>query len=138
MIEFRKAIRKAFENFYKLEYHINERKLAKENMDKKLFIECIDTLKSIEDRRDFMEEEIGVDMTQYEDKFMQVIENLFNIAFNIEQVALIQMYLYQLVPDNEWDGTITVTTDGVEEQVPFKTPEDVWEIISKVSDKSVG
>ncbi len=138
MIEFRKAIRKAFENFYKLEYHINERKLSKENMDKKLFIDTINTMKSIEDRRDFMEEEIGVDMTQYEDTFMQVIENLFNIAFNTKQVALIQMYLYQLVPDTEWDGTITVETDGVEEKVPFKNPEEVWEIISKLSDKSVG
>ena len=50
--------------------------------------------------------------------------------FSKEQLALIQMYLYQLVPDKEWDGTITVTKNKVEENVPFKKPEDVWKVIT--------
>ena len=77
-------------------------------MNKKLFIGVIKQLRQIEDRRDFMAEEIGMDMTTYEDQFFRVIEDLMKMHFNKEQLALIQMYLYQLVPGKEWDGTITV------------------------------
>ena len=90
-------------------------------------------LRQIEERRDFMAEEIGMDMTTYEDQFFSVIENLMKMHFKKEQLALIQMYLYQLVPDKEWDGTITIEKDKKEEIVPFKQPEDVWNVISKFS-----
>jgi len=51
--------------------------------------------------------------------------------FKKEQLALIQMYLYQLVPDKEWDGTITIEKNKKEEIVNFKTPEEVWSVIKK-------
>lgn len=100
-------------------------------MDKKLFIQVIKQLRQIEERRDFMAEEIGMDMTAYEDQFFNVIENLMKMHFKKEQLALIQMYLYQLVPDKEWDGTITIEKNKKEETVPFKTPEEVWMVIKK-------
>tara|TARA_A100001015_G_scaffold306909_1_gene401932 strand:- start:295 stop:609 length:315 start_codon:yes stop_codon:yes gene_type:complete len=98
-------------------------------MNKKLFIQIVNSLKKIEDRRDFMQEEIGMDMTAYEDNFFQVIEDLMKMTFNKQQLALIQMYLYQLVPDKGWDGTITVEKNDKEKIVAFKTPEQVWDVI---------
>tara|TARA_E500000318_G_C3471715_1_gene176779 strand:- start:211 stop:522 length:312 start_codon:yes stop_codon:yes gene_type:complete len=98
-------------------------------MNKKLFIQIVNSLKKIEDRRDFMQEEIGMDMTAYEDNFFQVIEDLMKMTFNKQQLALIQMYLYQLVPDKEWDGNITVEKDDKEKIVAFRTPEQVWDVI---------
>ena len=77
-----------------------------------------------------MAEEIGMDMTVYEDQFFNVIENLMKMHFNKEQLALIQTYLYQLVPDKEWDGTITLEKAKKETVYNFKTPEDVWRVIS--------
>ena len=41
------------------------------------------------------------------------------------------MYLYQLTPDREWDGTITIEQDKTEKTVPFKSPDDVWNVIKK-------
>lgn len=98
-------------------------------MDKKLFIEVIKQLKKIEERRDFMAEEIGMDMTAYEDQFFNVIENLMKMHFNKQQLALIQTYLYQLVPDKEWDGKITLEKGKKERVYNFKTPEEVWNVI---------
>lgn len=130
MIEPRKKVRQILHSIHPLSYRIKEKSPNTEHMDKKIFIEVMTQLKVIEDRRDFMEEEIGMDMTQYEDQFFAVIENLFKLAFSKEQLALIQLYLYNLVPDKEWDGTITVETEGREEQVMFKEPEDVWNVIN--------
>ena len=130
MIDPIKRIRQTLFSIHPLSYRIKRKTLDKASMEKKLFIEVINNLKQIEERRDFMQEEIGMDVTSYEDKFFNVIENLMKMHFSKEQLALIQMYLYQLVPDKEWDGTITVTKNKVEENVPFKKPEDVWKVIT--------
>lgn len=131
MIEPRKKIREVLFSIHPLSYRIVQKTPTAEFMHKKLFIEVIEGLKQIEDRRDFMESEIGMDMTAYEDQFFNVIENLFKIAFSKQQLALIQLYLYQLVPDKEWDGTITIEVGKEEKVVNFKSPEDVWNVINK-------
>ena len=130
MIEPRKKVRQVLFSIHPLSYRIKEKSPSTEHMDKKIFIEVLQELKLIEERRDFMEEEIGMDMTQYEDQFFSVIENLFKLAFNKQQLGLIQLYLYQLVPDKEWDGTITIELGKEEKVVDFKTPEDVWNVVN--------
>jgi len=129
----RKKLREVLFSIHPLSYRIRQIGLDKETMNKKLFVEILKQLRKIEDRRDFMAEEIGMDMTTYEDQFFRVIEDLMKMCFNKEQLALIQMYLYQLVPDKEWDGTITVSNNKSkkDEVVPFKTPNDVWNVINK-------
>ena len=127
----KKRLRQVLFSIHPLSYRIKLKTVDRKTMEKKLFLEIIDQLRRIEDRRDFMQEEIGMDMTTYEDKFFNVIENLMKLHFNKEQLALIQMYLYQLVPDKEWDGTITIEFQKKEKTVPFKKPIDVWNVISK-------
>ena len=124
-----KKIRQTLFSIHKLSYRISRKTPTKEFMDKKLFIEVIKQLRQIEERRDFMVDEIGMDMTAYEDQFFAVIENLMKMHFNKQQLALIQTYLYQLVPDKEWDGTITLEKQKDETVYKFKTPEDVWKVI---------
>ena len=127
----KKRLRQVLFSIHPLSYRIKLKTVDRKTMEKNLFLEIIDQLRKIEDRRDFMQEEIGMDMTTYEDKFFNVIENLMKLHFNKEQLALIQMYLYQLVPDKEWDGTITIEFQKKEKTVPFKKPIDVWNVISK-------
>jgi len=132
MIDPKKRLRQVLYSIHPLSYRIKVTEPPKEFMDKKLFIEIIEGLKKIEDRRDFMQEEIGMDMTVYEDQFFHVIENLMKLHFNKEQLAIIQLYLYQLVPDKDWDGTITVQKEDKEEIVKFKEAIDVWNVISSL------
>lgn len=126
MVDPKKRIRQTLFSIHPLSYRIRQLTPDPETMNKKLFIQVLDDLRKIEDRRDFMVEEIGMDMTVYEDQFFKVIENLMKLHFSKEQLALIQMYLYQLTPDKDWDGTITVEQDKKEKVINFKTPEDVW------------
>ena len=132
MIDPKKKLRQVLFSLHPLSYRIKITEPPRELMDKKLFIEIIESLKKIEDRRDFMQEEIGMDMTAYEDQFFHVIENLMKLHFNKEQLAIIQLYLYQLVPDKDWDGTITIEQDKKEKTVPFKKPSDVWNVVTSL------
>lgn len=119
---------------------VSEKSLDIDSMEKKLFIEALILLREIEDRKDFMEEELGVDLSVYEEKFLQVIENLFKIYYNKEQLALIQYYIYQIPILDEFDGKVDLS-DGKEViTVEFKTPEDVYNVVSSLKklDKKFG
>lgn len=122
-------IRKILKSRLDVDYRLKEKEPDRESMNKKLFIQIIKQLKKIEDRRDFLADEIGMDMTLYEDQFFNVIENLFKLCFNKAQIAMIQMYLYQLTPDEDWDGTIKLEVGKEEKVVAFKSPQDVWEVV---------
>lgn len=126
-------VRKTLKSFLNVSYRIKVKELDRNSMNKKIFIKVIEELRRIEERRDFLATEIGLDMTQYEDQFFSVIENLFKLAFNKSQLGLIKMYLYQLLPDKEWDGKITIEEGKSEQEVDFKSPIDVWNVINKFS-----
>ena len=128
----KKDLRKTLNNYLKGSVQIKERDMARDIMEKKLFIESIILLREIEDRRDFMEEEIGMDMSMYEEKFLQIIENLFRVHFTKEQFSLIQYYLYKVPTIEDWDGLIDIT-DGKEMiTVKFETPDQVWNVINSL------
>ena len=125
----KEKIRKTLKQIIDVSFNIKIKHPDKDTMNKKIFIKVIDELKKIEDRKDFLADEIGIDMTVYEDQFFSVIENLFKLAFNRSQLGLIQMYLYQLVPDQDWDGTNTRGKNKEEKSVPFKSAIDVWNVL---------
>jgi hypothetical protein len=101
-------------------------------MEKKLFVESILLLREIEDRRDFMDSELGIDMGVYESNFLQVIENLFKVHYNKEQFSLITYYLYTIPTLEDWDGKIDLS-DGKEiVTVQFETPEDLFNVITSL------
>lgn len=125
-------IRSVLKSKINVSYRIGVKEPDQETMNKQIFVKIIEQLKKIEDRSDFLVEEIGMDMAAYEDQFFEVIENLFKLAFNKSQIGLIQMYLYQLSTDKDWDGTILLNDGKEEKVVEFKTATDVWEVINKI------
>jgi len=128
----KRELRKVLNSYLKGSIRIKERDMARDIMEKKLFIESIILLREIEDRRDFMEEEIGMDMSMYEEKFLQIIENLFKVHFNKEQFALIQYYLYKVPTIEDWDGMIDLSDGKDMITVKFETPDQVWTVINSL------
>jgi len=129
----KKELRKILNNYLRVSIRVKEVDMARDIMEKKLFIESIILLREIEDRRDFMEEEIGMDMSMYEEKFLQIIENLFKVHFNKEQFALIQYYLYKVPTIDNWDGMIDLSDGKDMITVKFETPDQVWDVISSLN-----
>jgi len=128
----KKVIREVINNYLQTNIRISEKGIAQDVMEKKLFIESILLLKEIEDRKDFMESELGVDLTVYEEKFLQVIENLFRITYNKEQMDLIQYYLYQIPLVEDYEGKIDLSDGKNIVTVNFDTPEDVYNVVTSL------
>lgn len=127
----KKDIHKVLKNSLNLRFNIKALSPSPEQIQKNLFIDSLKIMIEIQDRSEFMITELGMDLIAYEDKYYRVIENLFKIHFNQQQLSLIQMYLYELRPDKSWDGMIELDLQKGDEPkvVKFKDPKDVWEVI---------
>jgi len=132
----KRDIRKVLKNSLNLTFNIKALSPSPEQIKKSLFIDALQALIEIQDRTDFLLSEIGIDTIGYEDKYFRVIENLFKICFNQQQLSLIQMYLYQLRPDSTWDGKIELDLQKGEKPSihNFKTPKEVWNVINLFKD----
>ena len=75
-------------------------------------------------------DEIGMDMTTYEDKFFQVIEDLFKLSFNKPQISIIQAYIYEATRPDDWNGTVTIEVENKSVKTfDLKTPEQLWSVV---------
>ena len=128
----KKDIHRVLKNSLNLTFSIKALSPSPEQIEKGLFIDALRTMVEIQDRTEFMISELGIDTIAYEDKYFRVIENLFKMNFNQQQLSLIQMYLYELVIDKSWDGMIELDLQKGEEPslVKFKEPKDVWDTIN--------
>lgn len=128
----KREIRKVLKNSLNLTFNIKALSPSPEQIQKNLFIDTLKIMIEIQDRSEFLLGELGMDLIAYEDKYFRVIENLFKIHFNQQQLSLIQMYLYELRPDKSWDGMIELDLQTGEEPkvVKFKEPKDVWDVIN--------
>lgn len=127
----KKDIHKVLKNSLNLRFNIKALSPSPEQIQKNLFVESLKIMIEIQDRSEFMISELGMDLIAYEDKYYRVIENLFKMHFNPQQLSLIQMYLYELRPDKSWDGMIELDLQKGDEPrvVKFKEPKDVWDVI---------
>ena len=133
-MEYKNRVRRTFNTFYDLRVRIVTKEIDQSVMNKSLFINIIKNLKEIEDRRDFMQDEIGMDMTSYEDKFFVVIEDLFKYSFNKPSIGIIQAFLYETTRPEEWDGTVTLEVGKKGTKTyDLKTPEHLWNIVQILS-----
>ena len=127
------ALRKVLKQNFDISWRFRTIKQTSEQMNKELFIQVINSLKEIDDRTEFLESEIGMGVTQYEDKFFNVIENLMKMVYNKHQLHLVRLYIYEINPkDPDWDGMVTVEVGTKETEIPFKTPGDLWNAIQIV------
>lgn len=111
---------------------VRKKELGREVLEKKLFIQCIDLLRQIEDESAFAVEELGIDLTSYEEKFLIVINNLFSLHFNKEQHSLIMYYVYQIPSNEEFNGTVEIEVQNQKVELPLNTPEDLWKAVNKL------
>ena len=110
-------------------FSVSSKQIEGSELDRRLFIQSIEILREIDDRQQFMLEELGIDLITFEDKHFRVIENLFSMLFNPEQLMFVEKFVYDK-PKKGTKKVVTVHLDGGEaRKMPFNTPEDLWEII---------
>ena len=126
------SIKKTLYNLYSVPFSLKQTELDNSNLNLNLFLEVISSLQAIEQRRMYLAENVGIDITGLEDVYFQVIENLLNLTFNKDQLTLLHKYLYELSTDNEWDGYVQLKVGKTNKKVLIKTPRQLWDTLQLI------
>ena len=115
---------------------INGTKISKERpvkglLKKEAFIRFIENYKYANDRTLILKLDHRVDMTEFEEPFIQAIEALLKLHFNKAQTQILEWWLYEKW--NQIDGNVlqlnNVETD---EELPSDTPEELWDLVQSL------
>lgn len=127
-------------NFSEIQTAVNEilnikslvRRKKKTQVEKKkeLFIMIINSIEQIINRQNLMYADLNLDLTKYDEAFLDVIDALLVLHFNKDGAELVGYYLYErLTPD----GDINPLIDSEGNEVHLQTAEDLWNLLILVS-----
>jgi hypothetical protein len=112
---------------------LEESKTSKVKKEKEIFIEMITLLEHCLKRSDMLFNDFSIDMYEYEEYFIKVIENLLLIKYGEVVSEIVFWYLYDRISE---DGKIYPLIYEEENKEPvniiMKTPSDLWKFIDKI------
>ena len=122
-------IKKAIDQLLKVNSTVKRKKKAYLDKQKDLFISIIMAMQAVLVRTALVNSELKVDFSTYNEMFLQLIDSLILLHFGKEGFEVINFYLYDKFNP---DGTVNELFDDEDKIVPSETPEDIWNILSKL------
>jgi hypothetical protein len=122
-------IKKAIDQLLKVNSTVKRKKKAYLDKQKDLFISIIMAMQAVLVRTALVNSELKVDFSTYNEMFLQLIDSLILLHFGKEGFEVINFYLYDKFNP---DGTVNELFDDEDKVVPSETPEDIWNILSKL------
>ena len=108
------------------------RKKRKTQVEKKkeLFISIINSIEQISNRQNLMYSELNLDLTNYDEAFLDTIDALIILHFGKEGAELIGFYLWDRVAP---DGSITPLLDADNKEIYLESAQDLWELLIAIN-----
>ncbi len=107
---------------------VTRRKKNNEDIKHELFVNIITQIELASNRSALTRAELGIDMTEYDEIFFQIIDNLIFLAFGSKAGMLISSYCYDRLDNN---GYITFTNEQGQE-IEISNPEILWNEVKKL------
>jgi hypothetical protein len=106
--------------------------------EKDLFIETLDFLEKNWAKSNQAYDLFGINLLEYEESYFKAIENLIVLKYGMWKAEIILWYVFGR-KDNE--GKIYPLSinneDGSNEEVIIDTPEELWDILEKISNSKI-
>jgi hypothetical protein len=117
--------------------HLNIKSRTKDPTDKDLFIETVGLLDECWIRSNVIESQFGLGISNYEEPFYLVVENLIYMHYGEWQGDIMLWWLFERFDE---DGSLLPINlnDHVketEEEIFIETVEELWEFIKKIEKK---
>lgn len=107
---------------------IIRRRKNTEDIKRDLFIGIITQIELVINRSTLIQSDFKIDLSDYDEMYLQIIDNLIYLSFGNQAADLIVHYCYDRL---EMEGSIPyVDTDGNEYEI--SDPEQLWKIIKKL------
>jgi hypothetical protein len=110
------------------------RRKKKSSSDKKreLFFNIITTLEELTIRQNLVYADLDIDLSNYDEKFFNVIDMLTYMMFGKQCMELIGFYLYDRINQ---DGSMNALIVNDKDEIVLNNPYELWNLMCKVNPK---
>jgi hypothetical protein len=108
---------------------VRKKKKTQVEKKKELFVMIINSIEQVINRQNLLYAEINLDLTKYDEAFLDIIDALVMLHFNKEGAELISYYLYERLTA---DGDINPLVDPDNNEVYLETAEDLWNLLTLI------
>jgi len=122
-------IKKAVDSLLKINSTVKRKKKAYLDKQKDLFINILLALQALQTRTILTQTELKIDLSSYDEMFLQTIDSLILLHFGKEGYEVISFYLYEKYNP---DGSVNELFDDNDNMIPSSTAEDIWNILMKL------
>lgn len=107
---------------------IIRRRKNNEDIKHELFINIITQIELVINRSALVHSDFKIDLSDYDEMYLQIIDNLIYLSFGTQAADLIIHYCYDRL---EMEGSIPYTdADGNESEI--SDPEQLWKVVKKL------
>lgn len=108
---------------------IRKKKKTQVEKKKELFTMIINSIEQIINRQNLMYMDLNLDLTKYDEDFLEVIDALLVLHFNKDGAELINYYLWERLAPN---GDINPLVDQEGKEVYLQSPEELWNLLNAI------
>jgi hypothetical protein len=107
---------------------VTRRKKNNEDIKHELFVNIITQIELVINRSSLSRVDLGIDLSEYDEVFFSIIDNLIFLSFGSKAGMLISSYCYDRI---ENDGSI-IYTDEQGQEIEISDPETLWSEVKKL------
>lgn len=122
-------IRSAVDALLQVNSTLKRKKKTAAIQQKEVFTSIINALEQSQVRSSLMFTELKVDLSSYDEMYLQIIDSLLLLSFGKAGYELISFYLYDRTNP---DGSLNSLVDETGNDVPLETVNDLWELIQRL------
>jgi len=127
------GIKKSVEDIIGSGTVLKRKKKTEEDLNRESFEKIILLMEEIQTRGVLLQADLGLDYSNYDEKFYEIIDRLFQIHFGREAAEVIFFYAYERINP---DGSVNELVDENDQIVTLSNPTDLWYLVNHIKNKT--
>jgi len=131
--EHTQGIKQSIEDIIGTDTVLRRKRKTEEDLNRESFEKIMLLMDEIQVRSALLHSELGLDYSNYDEKFYEIIDRMFTLSFGREAAEIIFFYVYERINP---DGSINNLVDQNNEIVPINSPSDLWFLVNHIKNKT--
>ena len=127
------GIKKSVEDIIGSGTVLKRKKKTEEDLNRESFEKIILLMEEIQTRGVLLQADLGLDYSNYDEKFYEIIDRLFQMHFGREAAEVIFFYAYERINP---DGSVNELVDENDQIVTLTNPTDLWYLVNHIKNKT--
>ena len=131
--EHTQGIKQSIEDIIGTDTTLRRKRKTEEDLNRESFEKIMLLMDEIQVRSALLHSELGLDYSNYDEKFYEIIDRMFALNFGKEAAEIIFFYVYERINP---DGTINELLDQNNEIISINSPSDLWYLVNHIKNKT--